>query len=62
GRHEDADGVLAAVTVPESQRPELYHTLRYLIAMRQGRSDEAMLAAGFLVSEESLTRTPLALN
>ena len=62
GRHEDADGALATVTVPESQRPELYHTLRYLIAMRQGRSDEAMLAAGFLVSEESLTRTTLALN
>jgi hypothetical protein len=33
-----------------------------LIAMRQGRFDEAMLAVGFLVSEESLTRTPLALN
>ena len=62
GRHEDADSALAVVTVPESQRPKLYHTLRYLIAMRQGRSDEAMLAAGHLVSEASLTRVSQALN
>ena len=62
GRHEDADSALAVVTVPESQRPKLYHTLRYLIAMRQGRSDEALLAAGHLVSEASLTRASQALN
>ena len=62
GRHEDADSALAVVTVPESQRPKLYHTLRYLIAMRQGRSDEALLAAGHLVLEASLTRVSQALN
>lgn len=62
GRHEDAAIALETVTVPESQRPELYHTLRYLIAMRQGRSEEAMLAAGHLVSEARLTHAPQPLN
>ena len=57
GRHADADVALASVTVPEAQRPELYHTLRYLIAMRQGRSEEAIAAAGHLVSDARLTNS-----